>query len=236
MTSYTIGVLKELERGKINVEEANARLNAKPVNTDAPTFKPELPGWMRWLQLYAFVSGTAIVLFGAWIIVSTAHSNLLWLILGLPILLLGALILSLSALFSSMHWLYVGIENKWGHPKTIRFAIPIPFGLIRAGLWIAMRINSRKSRLVGYWDDPDELLYALEHELTEGRGISVDVDDKGKRVRLHWLRSESSRFDASRPNNAPPSSPKANELKGNTFHFGHGDKIDTALRKEWAGF
>lgn len=236
MDSYTVDVLKELERGKINVEEANARLNAKLVNANAPAFKPELPRWMRWLQLYAFVSGTAIVLFGAWIIVSTVHANILWLILGLPVLLLGAFILSLAAVFSSMDWIYFNIEQKWGRPRTIRFAIPIPFGLIRAGLWIAMRVNRRNSRFVDLWDNPDELLYALEHELKEGRGISVDVDDKRQHVRISWLKSNELCFDRKNASRTPPSSPKANEPKERTFHFGHGEKIDGALRKEWAGF
>lgn len=236
MNSYTLGVLKELERGKINIEEASARLNAKPVNADAPAFNPKLPRWIRWLRLYTFTSGTVIVLFGAWIIVSTAYSNILWLIVGLPVLLLGALILSLAALFSSMHWLYVHVEQKRGHPKTIRFALPIPFGLIRAALWIAMRFNKYNSRFGSFWDDPDELLHALERELKEGRGVSVDVDDKGQRVQLCWLRSDAFRFDSSRPNDAPPSSPKVSEQKASTFHFGHSDKIDNALRKEWAGY
>jgi hypothetical protein len=100
MESYTLGVLKELEGGRIDIEEAEARLNATPAIVGERTFNPELPVWARWLRNYVLLSGTLIVIFGAWIIVSTAQVNILWLILGLSIVLLGTLVLSIGAILS----------------------------------------------------------------------------------------------------------------------------------------
>lgn len=246
INSYTLGVLKELERGKINIDEANARLNAKPINADASAFKPELPGWVRLVQLYAFILGTLTVLFGAWIIVTTVHANIAWLVLGLPIMLLGALVLSLGGLFSSMHWIYINIERAHGHPRTIHFAIPFPFSLLRVGLWLARFVipnskarvgaNTRNWRWDAIWGDLNGFLNALEREFKQGRGISVNVDDQGQRVQLYWLESNALRRDGNNQSNARSSGSDPSPLNGNQLLFESNHKIDDSWSEGWAGY
>ncbi len=247
MESYTLGVLKELEGGKINIEEADARLTATPINAHERTFKPELPSWVRWLRNYVLLSGTLIVLFGAWIIVSTAQANILWLIVGLPIVLLGTLVLSLGAILYSMHWVYINVEQAHGHPKSFRFAFPLPLGLIRAGLWFAARfvkptprarvtLHARNWRWDAIWEDVNGFLNALERELREGRGISVNVDDKGQRVQLYWLESKRSTSGAGGQSRNHSSGSNAGERNETQFRFASNDKFDDGLSNGWAGF
>ncbi|MBI5304242.1 MAG: hypothetical protein HY868_19070 [Chloroflexi bacterium] len=194
--SDTLGVLRQLERGEITSEEADARLNAPTVErVDEPPFEFEgAPRWARAFWLYPLVSGLAGVGIGAWIIVAT-RANPLWFVCGLPILLLGALITAISASATNAHWLYVNVDESRKGKKRVRFAMPFPLGLVRLALWFAklfgrhpkakMMFRSQRHEIPLDWADADAFLDALERELREHRGVTVDVDDKGERVQVY---------------------------------------------------
>ena len=191
--SDTLGVLKQLERGEISATEADARLNAPSVERIAtpPFDKSALPYWVRMAWSISLVIGTLIVVFGAWIIAATARANILWFLLGIPIVLLGSLVIMIGASAFSGHWLYVNVEESRKNRHAVRFVIPFPIGLLRLALWIApwaIKISQNHIRINQGefdFDDSAELITALERELKEGRGITVDVDEPGERVQVY---------------------------------------------------
>lgn len=198
--SDTLGILQKLERGEISPEEASARLDApsQVERIDPPTVELDAaPNWVRQLWVYPLISGLIGVGIGAWIIVSTVHANALWFVCGLPILLIGALVLALAATARAGHWLYVNVQASRKHKHSFRFAIPFPLGLVRIGLWFAKIFvpHATSQAHIGFrardrdfkmdWADVDAFLDALERELAEHRGMTVDVDDNGERVQVY---------------------------------------------------
>jgi hypothetical protein len=194
----TLDILRRLERGEISATEADTRLiTPSPVErVAAPPFDAMvIPSWVYRIGVVMLTAGIAIVLFGAWIIAATVHTNPLWFLLGLPLVLLGSLLIAIGAGGFSGHWLYVNVEQSRKHHHAIRFALPFPMGLLRFGLWIArfvqpyprarVRVSTARFKFDAFWDDPDELIDTLERELREGRGITVDVDDNNERVQVY---------------------------------------------------
>ncbi len=192
--SDTLGILEQLERGEIDAREADARLNApRPVieRADAPREDArDVPEWIRRLWVYPLLAGVLLVGFGAWIIVATVHANILWWLLGLPIVLLGSLVLAIAASARSGHWLFVNVKDAERH--NFRFGIPLPLGLARAALWIARWFVPKSSFRVGRnrmvfdnWDDVNAILDAFERELNERRGLTIDVDEDDERVQVY---------------------------------------------------
>jgi hypothetical protein len=194
----TLDILRRLERGEISATEADSRLiTPSPVERVAasPFDQMQIPTWVSHIGVIVLMVGIGIVLFGAWIIAATVHTNPLWLLLGLPTVLLGSLVIAIGAGGFSGHWLYVNVEQSRKHHHAIRFALPFPMGLLRFGLWIArfvqphqrarVHVNSSRSKFDALWDDPDEFIRALERELVEGRGITIDVDNPGERVQVY---------------------------------------------------
>ncbi len=183
--SDTLGILKRLERGEISADQAAARLNAPPSDGTV------VPQWVRSLWVYPLVAGILLVGSGAWIIIATVNANVLWFILGLPIVLLGAFVVAIAADAPSGHWVYINIKESGQRRHAIRFGVPFPFGLIRGGLWIAQcfapysgtrQMNPQGARFD--WSDAGALLDALERELRERRGVSVDIDANDKRMQV----------------------------------------------------
>lgn len=196
-SSDRLEVLKQLERGEINANEAEVRLNApSPVErVDTPPFdRTQLPAWVWQLGIWALSAGVLVVVFGAWIIATTVRANILWLIFGVPIVLLGSLIIAIGASTFAGHWLYINVENARNRRKSVRFGIPFPMGLLRLGLWFArfapahstrLNVGTSKMNFNTIWENSDELFNAIERELREGRGITIDVDDKDERVQVY---------------------------------------------------
>lgn len=196
--SNTLGILKQLERGEINASEAEARLDSPPkIERDyQPRFdETDAPRWVQQLWVYPLVAGLLLVGFGTWVIVATVHANILWWLLGLPIVLLGALVLAIAASARSGHWMYVNIKHAGRRSHNIRFGVPVPFGLIRFGLWTAQwfgphprahfRVDRHATDFNMDWSDADAFIAALERELTERRGVTVDVDDDDEQVQVY---------------------------------------------------
>jgi len=197
-SSDTLGILRQLERGEIDVNEADARLHAPPEieRDDGPRADgTDAPDWIQRLWVYPFAAGLLLVGLGAWIIVATVDANILWLLLGLPFVLLGSLIMAAATSAWSGHWIYVNIKQAGRHRQNIRFGLPVPFGLIRFGLWIAqwfdphprahLRVNGHASDFNIDWSDADAFITELERELAERRGVTVDVDDDDERVQVY---------------------------------------------------
>jgi hypothetical protein len=193
----TLGILKKLERGEISASEADAKLTTPQVEPidSTPFDRTEMPAWVHTVWSIPLIVGTLIVMFGAWMIAATAHTNLLWFLLGIPLVLFGSLFIVIGASAFSGHWLYVNVEESRRHRHAIRFGMPFPIGLLRLALWIApwaikrsrnrIRINHGKFDLSDDWADPVTLLAAFERELKEGRGITIDVDDQNERVQVY---------------------------------------------------
>lgn len=193
----TLGILRQLERGEINAREADARLYAPRVErTDTPPFdKIDSPNWMRLMWSIPLTLGTLIVVLGTCIIAATVHANILWFLIGIPVVLFGTLLIVLGAGAFSDHWVYVNIEESRHNRHHFRFGIPFPIGLLHLAVWIAPWAFSWSKNKIhtshgnfnwnGDWDDPAEIIAALERELKEGRGITVDVDDKNERVQVY---------------------------------------------------
>jgi hypothetical protein len=186
----TLGILKQLERGEINADEADARLNAPVVEReDEPRFETHAPPWVRRLWMYPLVVGLSMVGFGAWVIVATVHANILWWLVGLPIVLLGSFVIALSASAPWGHWLYLSVQGADKH--TIRLGIPLPLGLARLVLWVARWVVPLKSLRFGEshmglddWNDVTAILDAFERELNERHGLAVEIDDE-ERVQVY---------------------------------------------------
>lgn len=182
--SDTLGILEQLERGEIDANEADYE----------PQFSGrDAPNWVRQLWVYPLAAGILLVGLGAWIITATVNANILWFVLGLPIVLLGSFVIAVSASARSGHWVYINIEEGGRHRHNIRFGIPFPFGPIRLGLWIAQwfapysrirwHVNHGGADFV--WSDADALIDALERELAANRGVTIDVDDDDNRVQVY---------------------------------------------------
>lgn len=196
--SDTLPILRQLERGEIDAQQADERLSVPAVRRieHEPVEEIQLPSWVRQLWIYGLAAGMLITAFGAWIIVATVHANVLWLLCGLPILLCGSLVLALAGGMPSGHWLYVNIQEG-RRRRPIQFAVPLPLGLARVGLWLAhwfgrgprsrFRFHEQQIDLNMSWADADAFLSALERELANRRGLAVDVDEGDERVQVYLV-------------------------------------------------
>jgi hypothetical protein len=194
--SDTIGILQQLERGEISANEAEARLNAPPkIEREYVPRSDEMdvPHWVRRLWVYPLAAGILLVGLGAWVITATVNANILWFVLGLPIVLLGSFVIAVAASARSGHWMYIDIRDGGRHRHNVHFGIPFPFGLIRFGLGIAQwfapyshtRFRMDRNNTSFDWSDADALIDALERELAANRGVTVDVDDDDSRVQVY---------------------------------------------------
>ncbi len=194
----TLAILKQLERGEITAEQAEERFHAPPdIERDYQPRAEGAPDWIRRLWVYPLVAGIVIVGAGAWIIAATVHANVLWFVCGLPIVLFGSFVLALSAATTTGHWLYVDIQGRGRRHHNLRFGVPFPLGLVRGGLWLALHLGAQprarfrvRGRTVGFnanWTEADAFLTELERELTEGHGVTVNVDERDEQVQVYLV-------------------------------------------------
>lgn len=195
--SDTLGILRQLERGEISAAQANERLDEPPVERDyiPPIEHKGAPEWARRYWIYPLIAGLVIVGLGTWIIAATVHANILWFVLGLPILLFGTLVVAVAASAQSAHWVYVDVRGNKGQRHNVHIAVPFSMALLRGALWLArlfgnhpkanVSVQGNKIRFDAIWTDADAFFTELENELREGRGLTVDVDDKDERVQVY---------------------------------------------------
>ncbi len=195
--SDTLGILRQLERGEISAAQANERLDEPPVEHDyiPPIEHKGAPEWARRYWVYPLIAGLLVVALGAWIIAATVHANILWFVIGLPILLLGSLVVAIAASAQSAHWLYVDVRGGKGQGHDVHVAVPFSMALLRGAFWVArlfgnhpkanFTVQGSKVRLDALWMDAEAFFADLENELRQGRGLTVDVNDKDERVQVY---------------------------------------------------
>lgn len=196
--SDALKVLKQLERGEINADQAEARLNAPPVieRVEKPPFdRTQLPGWVHRIGVWTLFVGVLTIVCGAWIITVTYRTNIFLFLIGLAVVLWGTLLTALGAGTFTGHWIYISVDRSHKNKRSIRFGIPFPISLLRLGLWFAQfkpprtgaRVNVRTNRanFSALWEDPEEFISALERELRAGHGVMIDVDDKDEHVQVY---------------------------------------------------
>ena len=196
--SDTLSVLKQLERGEISASQAEARLNVPPVVErveTAPFDRAQLPTWVRRIGVWTLLAGVLTIMSGTWIIMTTYRANIFLFLIGLAVVLWGTLLTALGAGTFTGHWIYINIDRSPQHKRAIRFGVPFPISLLRLGLWFMQfkppragaRVNVSTDRVKfnALWENPEEFVSALERELREGRGITIDVDEKDERVQVY---------------------------------------------------
>jgi hypothetical protein len=75
--------------------------------------------------------------------------------------------------------------------------VPFPLGLVRGALWLALHLGAHpraafrvRGRTVGFdadWTEVDAFLTELERELTQGHGVTVNVDDRDEQVQVYLV-------------------------------------------------
>lgn len=165
-----LGLLQELEEGRINVHEAIRRLEEPPVSRASKPRRSQ----SRWLiplaAGMAFLgAGGTLGSLGGW-----------WWSLAVPLLLLGTLLTVLASASSTSPWVLVRVRNRDSRP--LHLWIPIP---VRAAAWMIQIARPWAHGLDR--TSIDELLLTLEAELGPDRDLVIDVADMagGEHVRVN---------------------------------------------------
>ncbi len=166
-----LGVLQELEEGRIDVQEAVRRLEEPPVPRASKPRRSQ--SW--WLIPLA--AGMAFLGGGGWL----GSLGGWWWLLAVPLLLLGTLLTVLASATSTSPWVVVRVRNRNNRP--LQLWVPIP---VRAAGWMI-----KIARPWAHGLDTtsiDELLLTLEAELASDRDLVIDVADVagGEHVRVNF--------------------------------------------------
>jgi hypothetical protein len=166
-----LGVLQELEEGRIDVREAVRRLEEPTVPTTGGARRSR--NW--WLIPLAF--GMAFLGGGGWL----GSLGGWWWLLAVPLLLVGTLLTVLASASSTSPWIFVRVRHRGGRP--VHVWVPIP---VRAAAWA---IKMARPWVPGLDTTAiDELLMTLEGELGSERDLVIEVDDGygDERVRVDF--------------------------------------------------
>lgn len=166
-----LGVLQELEDGRIDVHEAVRRLEHQPASRTSEARRTR-SWWLIPLAVGMALlgGGGSLASLGGW-----------WWILAAPLMALGTLLTVLAAVSSTSPWVFVRVRE--GGARPVRLWIPIP---VRAAAW-AIQMARRWVRRLDT-TSIDELLLTLERELGSDRDLVIDGDDVagGERVRVDY--------------------------------------------------
>ena len=170
-TNSQLGVLQELEEGRIDIQEAVRRLEEPP----APRMSKTRRSRSWWLIPLA--AGMAFLGAGGWL----GSLGGWWWVPAVPLLTLGTLLTILASASSTSPWIFVRVRNASSRPLHVW--IPIP---VRAAAWMI-----KMARPWAHGLDTtsiDELLLTLEGELGSERDLVIDVDAGagGERVRVDF--------------------------------------------------
>jgi hypothetical protein len=159
-------VLGLLERGEIDVAEAERRLGkgpgAVPAGEPAPEARAGPAGW-----LLLFASGIAVAAGGGYL----ASLGGWWWLLAVPMIVAGVLLLLFGVAASESPWLQIRVRTGAAWPARLAIWLPIPIPLAAWGVRVARPwMRSRERAAV------DEVFLALEGSLSPGRLITIDVD------------------------------------------------------------
>ena len=155
-----LGVLQELEEGRIDVSEAIRRLEEPPVSRVRKPRRSQ-SWWLIPLAAgMAFLgAGGTLGSLGGW-----------WWLLAVPLLLVGTLLTVLASASSTSPWVLVRVRNTDSRP--LHLWIPIP---VRAAAWMVKIARPWAHGLDR--TSIDELLLTPEAELGSDRDLVIDVAD-----------------------------------------------------------
>ena len=165
-----LGVLQELEEGRIDVHEAIRRLEEPPVSRPSKSRRSQRLWLIPLAAGMAFLgAGGTLGSLGGW-----------WWSLAVPLLLLGTLLTVLASASSTSPWVLVRVRNRDSRP--LHLWIPIP---VRAAAWMIQIARPWAHGLDR--TSIDELLLTLEAELGSDRDLVIDVADVagGEHVRVN---------------------------------------------------
>jgi hypothetical protein len=183
-------ILKMLEAGRINAEEAEELLAAlgsqseAAVETPAPTYEPAVPWERRWTGcwLYVMIAGGVVLLIGVMgmglAYTSSAASG--WLLCGWVPLLVGLAVVLLALWSRRATWLHLRISEGGKHRMAFRF--PLPLTLAAWVLRIAQPFIPQLQET-----GVDEVIFALRDSTSRGQPFTIDVqdDENGERVQIY---------------------------------------------------
>ena len=174
----SMGILAKLEAGEIDATTAANLLEGVPPEkseNELPDFSNRWRTW--WLIPFAITiavvaGGIAIGQVGGW----------WWLIAG-PMLLVGGIVLILMIASMGSPWVHVRVDtgqDEW--PRKIAISLPLP---LRVSAWVLRTFGVHIPGLEN--TSLDELLIALEANLTSGEPIQIEVDEgeSGEHIQVY---------------------------------------------------
>lgn len=179
-------ILRQLETGEIDVEEAVRRLEEDespppPIGqdpSDRSGFEPPRH-WQHW-WLIPLMAGLVMLVGGYWL--GTLGGG--WWICAAPTLLIGLIVVTLAAISTSAPWVHVRVRgHEAGTGSNVRVSLPLPLGLTGFVLRRFGHLASDKLDKTMV----DEILVALEGNLKGGDPIFIEVDDdeSGEKVEVY---------------------------------------------------
>jgi hypothetical protein len=206
METERIDILKRLEAGKIDVDEAAAQLvaletagseaRAEAPETEAPRIEAlsewsspaaglTEPSESRWARfwIYPMMAGGGVLILGALVmaLVYATSAARGWLVCGWLPMLLGLGIMLLALWTRRAPWLHVRISEEG--KRKIALSFPVPLTL---AAWVVRIIQPFVPQLRE--TAVDELILALRDSRVPGEPLFVDVqdDEEGERVEVYF--------------------------------------------------
>jgi|YNPNPStandDraft_1061719.scaffolds.fasta_scaffold00210_8 hypothetical protein len=174
-------ILELIESGKISVAEGARRLEALAGTAEAAKPLPSHPVMVRHVRQAVLLSGAAILIGGAFLLVSyyTRDVAVSWLVWGWLIFALGVSVILMAWWLHRTHWLFLRVQEH--DSPTITLAFPLPLRLLTLLLRTCCRFVPQ------LWEnDVDGLLQALQ-ETGDDLALHIEVydDDGSTQVELH---------------------------------------------------
>jgi hypothetical protein len=198
-------ILKMLEAGQIDAEQASALLAAldelPPPQTDAPSAEDWAPApepadglppirepvervhnpWAGLWMLLLF-AGVVVLFMGVFIVTLASGADATWgsLLCGWPLILLGLLVALLGIWSRRATWMHVRIKEKG--KRKIAFSFPLPLTL---AAWVVRVAQPFVPQLQD--TGVDDLIISLRESAALGQPFSIDVqdDEEGEQVQIY---------------------------------------------------
>ena len=183
-------VLKRLEAGEIDAEEAASLLGALGASDEAPAGEsigvaqpPAARRDARWSRfwLYPLSVGGGVLVLGTLILalVSAAGAARGWLVCGWPLALLGVAAVLLALWSRRAKWLHLRVKESDGSRVAISFPLPLTLAA-----WI-LRIAQRFVPQLKDTGVDDLIITLRENPHSEPLSIQVDEGGKGDKVDIY---------------------------------------------------
>ncbi len=191
MEEERLQVLKMLEAGQIEAEEAAALLAAlEPAGAEAEedvlSPEPTLPAGPRerWARfwIYPLMAGGLLLIVGSLVmgLVFSTDAARGWLVCGWTPMILGTIVIALAWWTRGARWLHLRISE--GGRRKVAFSLPLPLGLVAWALRIAQPFVPQLKET-----GVDDIIIALRDSTTKDEPFFIDVqeDEAGERIELY---------------------------------------------------